>query len=59
MEVTIGNLEKRFSDENTKLEERLHAFEKKNEASNVQTFIKPTDLKINLEAKSKLGGQMA
>ena len=30
MEVTIDTLEKRFSDETTKLEERLHAFEKKN-----------------------------
>ena len=37
MDVTIDTLEKRLSDENTKLEERLHAFEEKNnEESSVE-----------------------
>ena len=54
MEVTIDTLEKRFSDGTTKIEERLHAFEKKNEESNVDK-IKTMEKRIYVLEKRRLG----
>jgi hypothetical protein len=56
LEVKFDTLKKRFNDDSPKLEERLHAVEKKNEESNVE-MIKTMEKRIYILEKRRLGSE--